>query len=100
MLTDNHKKKERTKNIAPFSWKKNQKILIKKEQLAGMQLLAQGCESVYEIKSKIIWNVWKDVLFDALKVQKWGFVKSKKVLNQMKNLNSHISASLKGYFAF
>ena len=31
-------------------------------------------------KSVIIWNVWKDVLFNALKVWKWGFAKSKKGL--------------------
>ena len=26
----------------------------------------------------MIWNAWKDGLFDALKVWKWGYVKSKK----------------------
>ena len=35
-------------------------------------------------KSEIIWNAWKDVLFNALKVWKWGFVQSKKVWNQIK----------------
>ena len=36
--------------------------------------------------SEIIWNVWKDVLFNALKVWKWGIVKSKihVVWNQIK----------------
>ena len=33
-------------------------------------------------KSEIIWNAWKDVLFNAFKVWKGGFVKSKKVGNQ------------------
>ena len=46
----------------------------------------QGCESACEKKSEIIWNAWKDVLFNALKVWKWGFVKSKKVWNQIKIL--------------
>ena len=44
----------------------------------------QGCESICEEKSEIIWNAWKDVLFNALTVWKWGFVKSKKVWNQIK----------------
>ena len=35
-------------------------------------------------KSEIIWHAWKDVLFNALKVRKCGFVKSKKVWNQIK----------------
>ena len=47
--------------------------------------LYKGCESVCEKKSEIIRNAWKDVLFSALKVWKWGFVKSKKVWNQIKN---------------
>ena len=46
----------------------------------------KGCdESVYcDNKSEIIWNAWKDVAFDALIVWKWGFVKTKKVWNQIK----------------
>ena len=62
--------------------------------------LNQGCESICEKKSEIIWNAWKDVLYNALKVWKWGFVKSKKVWNHIKNLNSHNPAefySLTGY---
>ena len=43
-----------------------------------------GCERVCEKKSEIIWNAWKNVLFNALKVWKWGFVKNKKVWNQIK----------------
>ena len=35
-------------------------------------------------KFKIIWNAWKDVLFNALKVWKLGFVKITKVWNQIK----------------
>ena len=35
-------------------------------------------------KSELIWNPWRDGLFNALKVWKWGFVKSKKFLNQIK----------------
>ena len=53
----------------------------------------QGCESVCEKKSEKIWNnlrAWKDVLFTAFKVWKWGFVKSKKSLKSDYNLNSHI----------
>ena len=46
--------------------------------------MTQGCESVCAKKSEIIWNVWKDVLFNALKVWKWGFVKSQKFWNQIK----------------
>ena len=49
-----------------------------------VDFINQGYESVYEKKSEIIWNAWKDVLIDALKVWKWGFVKSKKVWNQIK----------------
>ena len=45
--------------------------------------LIQGCESICEKKSEIIWNAWKDVLFSALKVWKWGFVKSKEVWIQI-----------------
>ena len=45
---------------------------------------SQGCESVCVKKSEIIWNAWKDVLFNALQVCKWGFVKSRKVWNQIK----------------
>ena len=41
-------------------------------------------ESVCEKKSKIIWNAWKDVLFNALKVWKGGFMKSKNVWNHIK----------------
>ena len=45
-------------------------------------------KSIWEKKSekvrKKIWNAWKDVLFNALKVWKWGFAKSKKVWNQIK----------------
>ena len=46
----------------------------------------QGCESVCEEK---VWNAWKDVLFNALKVWKWGFVKSKKIwtFTSMFNVN-------------
>ena len=29
---------------------------------------SQGCESVCEKKSEIIWNVWKEVLFNAFKL--------------------------------
>ena len=36
------------------------------------------------IKSEIIWYAWKDALLNELKVWKWGFVKSKKVWNQIK----------------
>ena len=46
--------------------------------------LFQGCESICEKKSEIIWKAWKDVLFNALKLWKWGFVKSTKVWNQIK----------------
>ena len=35
-------------------------------------------------KSEVIWNAWKDVLLNAFKVRKLGFVKSKKVWNQIK----------------
>ena len=47
------------------------------------------CESICEKNSSgIIWNAWKDVLYQCiqtvLKVWKWGFVKSKKVWNQIK----------------
>ena len=44
----------------------------------------QGSESICEKKSEISWNAWKDVLFNALKVRKLGFAKSKKVWNQIK----------------
>ena len=35
-------------------------------------------------KSETIWNAWKDVLFNALKIWQQGFVKSKKVWNHIK----------------
>ena len=44
----------------------------------------QGCESIYEKKSEKVWNAWKYVLFNALKVWKLGFVTSNKVWNQIK----------------
>ena len=47
-------------------------------------LLIRGVKSICEKKSEIIWNAWKDVLINALQVWKWGFVKSKKVWNQIK----------------
>ena len=40
--------------------------------------------SVCEKKYEKVWNAWKDVLFNAFKVWQWGFVKSKKVWNQIK----------------
>ena len=43
----------------------------------------QGCESICEKKSEKVWNAWKYVLFNTFKVWKWGFVKSKKVWNQI-----------------
>ena len=46
--------------------------------------ITKCCESICEKKSEIIWNAWKDVLFNALKVWKWGFVKRTKVWNQIK----------------
>ena len=55
--------------------------------------LVQGCESICEKKSEIIWNAWKDVLLNALKVWKWGFMKSTKSLKSDLNLNSHIPVS-------
>ena len=44
--------------------------------------------------SEIILNAWQEVLFNALKVWKWGFVKSKKSLKSDWNLNSHTPATL------
>ena len=42
----------------------------------------QGYESVCEKKSEIIWNAWKDVLFNAFKVgKKKGFCEEQKVWN-------------------
>ena len=54
----------------------------------------QGCKSVCEKKSDIIWNAWKDVIFNALKVWKWGFVKSKKVWNQLTIWTLHIPITM------
>ena len=63
--------------------------LIERKQELGAQNYCQGCESVREKKSEIIWNAWKDVLFNALKVWKWGFVKSKKSEIRLKSEISH-----------
>ena len=64
--------------------KRTKKMLLNKFQQSIVKCTVQGYESVCEKKSEIIWNAWKDVLFNALKVWKWGIVKSKKVWNQIK----------------
>ena len=43
------------------------------------ELLIRVSVSVCEKFFEIIWNAWKDVLFNALTVWKWGFMKTKKV---------------------
>ena len=49
--------------------------------VVAMNLYAQGYESTCEKKSEIIWNGWKDVLFNALiKGLKMGFCEEEKSL--------------------
>ena len=68
--------------------------VVPKVELGGQRV--QGCERICEKKSEIIWNAWKDVLFNALKVWKWGLWRAKKSeisLKSDQNLNSHIPES-------
>ena len=48
------------------------------------RLFYRGVRVVCKKNSEKIWNAWKDVLFKALKVWKWGFVMSKKAWNHIK----------------
>ena len=46
--------------------------------------MTRGVRASVRNKSEKVWNAWKDMLFNEVKVWKWGFVKSKKVWNQIK----------------
>ena len=61
------------------------RVFLQEKMITTTHIL-QGCESICEKKSEIIWNAWKDVLSNALKLiksLKMGFCEEQKILKSV-----------------